>query len=174
MTKYKFKKGDKVAAKANLGDILTAGKIYTVISSTGSSDNDSVMIEEDDRGWKCISLFYRRFKLVEESMSKSVTKTKFIPGKKYSRSTDMTRVHLFVGYSSRGMRVWENNHGTIWQEMDSIPWKEFKEPVIHTKYVHWYRVPKTGKIGTLVSTHPEFSGPYEHLKTQKVEYKEEF
>jgi len=98
-------------------------------------------------------------------------------GKKYVRPNDKYP-HTFLAASSRGYLVWENKNGGIWTEtVQLFNWKEYKESVVHTRYVHWYRVNKTGAIGTYIK-HTDTPLSYAlnnwatPIKIDKIEYVE--
>ncbi len=101
------------------------------------------------------------------------SETKFEVGKKYISGNDI--IHTFIAYSSlKGYPIWENSNGGVWVDSYGIKsgWREFKEPKVHTRYVHWYK----GRSGSVFSTYNSFEEPStgygECLQTDKVTYTE--
>lgn len=164
MAKYKI--GDRVIANGWPG-------IITGIDESGPF-NCVYRILENDCGlnvresFQCHECYITPVKSEEKKM-------KFIPGKKYTRISNGT-VHTFVGSTTNEYRVWENDCSCIWSENyrdSAVSWKEYKEPVVHTRYVHWWRNPFDKTVGQTTDSNPEWTGCFKHLKTEKITYTEE-
>jgi hypothetical protein len=106
-------------------------------------------------------------------------KMEFIPGKNYIN--DCNVLNRFVGYDYCNKKVWQilgetKSAGNIWIQTNeqAFKWTEYKEPVVHKRYVHWMKNKRSGDI--VVST-TKTSTPlswYNHanLHTQEVTYTE--
>lgn len=95
---------------------------------------------------------------------------KFEVGKKYKLGNSNI-FHTFIGYASNNRRVWEKPNGIIWDETTlSDDWQEYKEPVIHTRYVHWFK----GLDGTIGAITTKTTASENHkptpITTTKVTY----
>jgi hypothetical protein len=98
---------------------------------------------------------------------------RFEVGKKYISGNDL--IHTFIAYSPlKGYPIWENSNGGVWTDVgcDVKLWKEYKEPVIHTRYIHWFKNPSGGIFSTYNSFAEPPSGYGECLQTDKITYTE--
>lgn len=106
----------------------------------------------------------------------------WIVGKSYvnvSRKITI-KVHKVISVADNG-DAWSefsvNNNIThcTWFKANRKNFKEYKEPVVHTRYVHWYKM--KGETYTETSRskeYPSWINESKYIKTDIVTYTEEF
>ena len=87
----------------------------------------------------------------------------FIPGKKYINKKTDGGPSCFVGLSEKGLPVFEECGCNYFRIVDrdfckgNADWLdgliEYKEPIVHTRYIHWYRN-RVGGVDSLLAHHP--------------------
>jgi hypothetical protein len=103
---------------------------------------------------------------------------KFVPGTKYKLITDTPQdFHTYIGESSNGS-VFENSSGLLYIRNHCLDeYREYKEPIVHTRYIYWVRPKQGGMIFSEISNrmrtaehYPEY---FELLKVDRVTFTEE-
>lgn len=88
----------------------------------------------------------------------------FIPGKYYTHGTIDKKKHRFIGVNSKGNNVWENANGSLWSQAIHLDWKEYKDPITHTRWVHWWK----GMNGDIQATFFDVKKPLDYFGENKT------
>jgi len=99
-----------------------------------------------------------------------MSSNEFIPGEKYISLSGSQYVYVYIGPSIRGDGVFQTPTGELF-EFGFNNWKPYRLPVVHKRWLYWYRY--NGRVATTTDASNDWKpGHGEILSMTEITYEE--
>jgi hypothetical protein len=86
-------------------------------------------------------------------MNSSVDTSHLVVGELYTHKDVKNTKYMFIGFSPNKRPVFQKSSGETcpYESRDPQNYKLYKPPVVHKRYLQWYKNTKTGKVVSVIS-----------------------